>query len=97
MNTNRIKVAGIGLGMAGAQGATNNAPADQSDGTTSSAAAQQVAFGVESIKLGGVFGHRLVTMIKSNLYMSDPEGFTLELMQPPAWRFEEVEKNAKTL
>ena len=30
-------------------------------------------------------------------YLRDPDGFTLELMQPPAWRFEEVEKNAKIL
>jgi hypothetical protein len=30
-------------------------------------------------------------------YLRDPDGFKLELMQPPTWRFEEVEKNAKTL
>ncbi len=37
------------------------------------ATAQQAAFGVESIKLGGVFGHRIETMIKGNLLKLDME------------------------
>ena len=77
MDTNRIKVAGIalilGMGIAGAQGATNNAPSVKSGGTTASATAQQAAFGVESIKLGGVFEHRIQTMIEGNLKKIDME------------------------
>ena len=34
---------------------------------------QQAAFGVESIKLGGLFGHRIDTMIKGNLLKIDVE------------------------
>ena len=35
---------------------------------------QQAAFGVEHIKLGGVIGHRIETMIKGNLLKLDMEG-----------------------
>jgi hypothetical protein len=38
------------------------------------AGGQQAAFGVEHIKLGGVFGHRIDTMIKGNLFKIDMEG-----------------------
>jgi hypothetical protein len=41
---------------------------------TAAAAFQQAAFGVESIKLGGVMGHRIETMIKGNLFKLDMEG-----------------------
>ena len=75
--TNRIKVPAIalllGVGIAGAQGATNNAPSVQSGDTTVPAGNQQAAFGMESIKLGGVFGHRIDTMIKGNLLKIDME------------------------
>lgn len=57
----------LGLGIAIAQ-PTTNSPA-----TSTSAEAQQAAFGAESIKLGGVFGHRIDTMIQGNLLKIDVE------------------------
>ena len=56
-----------------AQAATGNAPSVKSGNTAASAGSQQAAFGVESIKLGGVFGHRIDTMIKGNLFKIDLE------------------------
>lgn len=71
MDTKRIKATVIALmlilGTVGAQAATNALS------PSIPAGAQQAAFGVESIKLGGVFGHRIDTMIKGNLYMLDME------------------------
>lgn len=71
--TTAIVVAAFGLGVAVAHAATNNAPSVKSGDTTASAGAQPAAFGVERIKLGGVFGHRIDTMIKGNLFKIDME------------------------
>ncbi len=77
MNTKRIKLAAavlmLSLGVADAQAETKNAPSVKSADTAASAGGQQAAFGVESIKLGGVFGHRIETMIKGNLFKIDVE------------------------
>jgi uncharacterized protein len=48
-------------------------PASKPAAAVIPAGAQQAAFGVESIKLGGVFGHRIETMIKGNLFKLDME------------------------
>ena len=51
-----------------------DAPKPSSPEPTTSVASQQAAFGVESIKLGGVMGHHIDTMIKGNLLQLDMEG-----------------------
>jgi hypothetical protein len=48
-------------------------PASKPPAAVIPAGAQQAAFGVESIKLGGVFDHRIKTMIKGNLFKLDME------------------------
>ena len=66
-------LASFALGVTVARAATNSAPSVKSSDTTASAARQRAAFGVESIKLGGIFGHRIDTMIKGNLLKLDME------------------------
>lgn len=53
-----------------AKAASNKTKARDASNSTGN---QQAAFGVESIKLGGVMGHRIETMVKGNLFMLEME------------------------